>query len=296
MIVLFRSNGQTPTAISQGASMTSIGRAAGMRLLGIFAHPDDEQGIGATFTRAVDQGAKAYLVCATRGEAGQIMVEGLATPETLGAVRTAELELATSLLRWQPPIMLDYPDGGMHEVDLALIVDDLVRIIREIRPQVVVTFEKNGGYGHLDHITVHHAATEAFWLAGNAAYKPDLGRAWEPSKLYYGAIPRSFFLKMLASSEENPDIGGDRRTLSYEEMGTPDEEITTIVTARELIPTLRKSVLSHRTQFGEDWVDRFKSDEFEDWFGTNTFVRVHPAPLPNATLPDEHDLLTGLIG
>lgn len=276
--------------------MTSIGRAAGMRLLGIFAHPDDEQMIGASFTRAVEQGARAYLLCSTRGEAGQIRVPDLATPATLGAVRTGELELATSILKWQPPIMLDYPDGGMHEVDRAEIVDDYVRVIREIRPHVVVTFERNGGYGHLDHITAHFATTEAFSLAGDAAFKPELGEAWQSKKLYFGAIPRSFFVKMLESSEEDPDIGGDRRTISYDEMGTPDEEITTVVRAPELIPTLRTSVLSHRTQFGDDWVERFNSDDFEDWFGVNHYVRAHPAPSPGATLPDEDDLLAGLVG
>jgi LmbE family N-acetylglucosaminyl deacetylase len=276
--------------------MTSIGRAAGMRLLGIFPHPDDEQMLGAAFTRAVEWGAEAYLVCATRGEAGQIQVEGLATPETLGAVRTGELERAVSILKWQPPIMLDYPDGGMHELDRAEIVDDFVRVIREVRPQVVVTFEKTGGYGHLDHITVHHAATEAFWLAGVEEYKPELGRAWHPAKLYYSAFPRSLFEKLFATTEEDPEIGGDRRTISYDEMGTPDDEITTIVTAPELIPRLRESVFSHRTQFDQDWLDRMGADDYQDWFGVNHFIRVHPAPMPGTTLPDEDDLLAGLIG
>jgi LmbE family N-acetylglucosaminyl deacetylase len=252
--------------------------------------------LGAAFTRAVEWGAEAYLVCATRGEAGQIQVEGLATPETLGAVRTGELELATSILKWQPPIMLDYPDGGMHELDRAEIVDDFVRVIREVRPQVVVTFEKTGGYGHLDHITVHHAATEAFWLAGVEEYKPELGRAWHPAKLYYSAFPRSLFEKLFATTEEDPEIGGDRRTISYDEMGTPDDEITTIVTAPELIPRLRESVFSHRTQFDQDWLDRMGADDYQDWFGVNHFIRVHPAPMPGTTLPDEDDLLAGLIG
>ena len=276
--------------------MTSIGRAAGMRLLGIFPHPDDEQMVGAAFTRAVEWGANAYVLCATRGEAGQIQVAGLATPETLGAVRTGELELATSILKWQPPIMLDYPDGGMHELERSGIVDDFVRVIREIRPHVVVTFDKTGGYGHLDHITVHHAVTEAFWLAGDSGYKPELGSAWKPSKLYYSAFPRSLFEQMFASSEEDPDIGGDRRTISYDEMGTPDEEITTIVTARDLIPLLRESVFSHRTQFDQEWLERMGADDWQDWFGVNHFVRAHPAPLPGAPLPDEEDLLDGLIG
>ncbi len=275
--------------------MTSIGRAAGMRLLGIFAHPDDEQGVGVAFTRSVERGAEAYLLCSTRGEAGQIRIEGLATPETLGAVRTVELETAVSLLNWQPPIMLDYPDGGMHEIDRAKIVDDYVRVIREVRPHVVVTFERNGGYGHLDHITAHFATTEAFPLSGDPDYKPELGAAWAPKKLYYGAIPRSFIVKMIESAEEDPDIGGDRRTITYDEMGTPDEEITTVVTDRSLVPRLRESVFSHRTQFAQDWVERFNSDDFQDWFGVNHFVRVIPAPAPGTTLPDEDDLLAGLV-
>lgn len=276
--------------------MTLIGRAAGMRLLGIFAHPDDEQGVGAAFTRAVEQGAQAWILCSTRGEAGQIRIEGLATPETLGAVRTGELELALSILKWQPPIMLDYPDGGMHEIDRAEIVADYVRVIREVRPHVVVTFERNGGYGHLDHITCHYAATEAVQLAADASFKPELGPAWQVKKFYYGAIPRSFFVRMLEASEEDPDIGGDRRTITYDEMGTPDDEITTVIHAPELIPLLRRSVLSHRTQFDEDWVERFNSDDFADWFGVSHFVRAFPAPAPGATLPDEDDLLAGLIG
>ena len=276
--------------------MTSIGRAAGMRLLGIFAHPDDEQGIGASFTRNVERGAKAYLICSTRGESGQILVDGLATPETLGAVRTAELERAASVLGWEPPIILDYPDGGMHEINRERIVDDYVRLIREIRPHVVVTFEKTGGYGHLDHITVHYAATEAFWLAGETGYKPELGAVWHPGKLYYTVFPRSFIVKWLENAEEDPDIGGDRRTIEYNEMGTPDEEITTIVTARELIPRLKDSVGSHRTQFGDEGMERFESEDFQDWFGVDYFVRIHPAPLPGMTIPDETDLLDNLIG
>ena len=275
--------------------MTSIGRAAGVRLLAIYAHPDDEQGIGVAFTRPVEQGAEAYLLCSTRGEAGQIRIEGLATPETLGAVRTAELERAISLLKWQPPIMLDYPDGGMHEVDLAEIVDDYVRVIREVRPHVVVTFEKNGGYGHLDHITCHVATNKAIPLAGDAAYKPELGAAWSPKKYYYSAFPRSFITSMVESAESDPDIGGDRRTISYQEMGTPDEEITTIVTDLSLVPRLRESVLSHRTQFGPDWIERMEGEGYETWFSTNHFVRVFPAPAPGTTFPDETDLLAGLI-
>ena len=273
--------------------MTNHSSAAGVRLLVLFAHPDDEQLIGAAFTKAVQAGAKAFTVIATRGEAGQILVPGLATPETLGSVRTGEMERAAAVLGWEPPILLDYPDGGMHEIDRQLVTDDFVRVIREIKPDVVVTFDKTGGYGHLDHITVHYAATEAFDLAAETRYRPELGEAHAARKRYEAVVPRSI-IQMLFGQDDTSDVGGDRRTIELDEIGALDETITTAIVAPDLIPLLRESVLSHRTQWSEEWIERWQREPYTVWFSHNSLIRIHPAPEPGATLPDEVDLLAGL--
>ena len=273
--------------------MSDQASAAGVRLLALFAHPDDEQLIGAAFTKAVQAGARAFTVIATRGDAGQILVPDLATPETLGAVRTGEMERAAAVLGWEPPILLDYPDGGMHEIDRQLVTDDFVRVIREIKPDVVVTFDKTGGYGHLDHITVHYAATEAFDLAADPDYRPELGEPHAARKRYEAVVPRSI-VRMLFAQDDTADVGGDRRTIERDEIGALDETITTTIVAPDLIPLLRESVLSHRTQWSEEWIERWQVEPYTIWFSHNSLIRVHPAPEPGVALPDEDSLLAGL--
>jgi LmbE family N-acetylglucosaminyl deacetylase len=263
------------------------------RLLGLFAHPDDEQLIGAAFTQAVRQGARAWVVIATRGEAGQNYLFSPSTPAALGAARTGEMERAAALLGWEPPIFLDYPDGGMHEVPIADVTADFVRAIRDIRPDVVVTFDEQGGYGHLDHIAANQAALAAFSLAADVEFRPELGAPHQASKLYYSVVPRSV-MRLLFADDETADVGGDRRTIEVSDMGALDETITTVVSEPELVPLLKQSVFAHQTQWSPEWFERMQGDRYRIWFSNNTFVRIHPAPVPGTSLPDEDGLLIGL--
>jgi LmbE family N-acetylglucosaminyl deacetylase len=276
--------------------MTSIKRAAGITVLGVFAHPDDEQLLGGVFTRAVRQGATAYLLCATRGEAGQISDPALATPETLGEVREQELRNALALYGWEPPLLLDYRDRTLPDVDQAELADAVVRVIRALKPQVLVTFEETGIYGHRDHIAIHHATTAAFRLAADADHRPDLGPAHQVKKFYYVTIPFSRMQRVIEMMGDDADVGGDERTVELSRMGTPDEMITTIVDTPDLFEVQRAGTLVHRTQFGPEMIEFFERAGLDSWFGSAYLVRVHPAPDPGAALPDEHDLLAGLTG
>jgi LmbE family N-acetylglucosaminyl deacetylase len=149
------------------------------RLLVVTAHPDDEvlHFGGLTYLTA-RAGGQVTLVCATRGEVGEIADTALATTATLGAVRETELRAAAALLGVQDVRLLDYRDSGMAgtpenehprafvraaEID---VVPLLVRIIREQRPTVVATWAPDGGYGHPDHVAASRHATAAFDLAG----------------------------------------------------------------------------------------------------------------------------------
>ena len=125
------------------------------RLLGVFAHPDDESFCaGGTFARSVAQGAEVMVVSATRGEAGQIRSAGTATRQTLARVREQELQRACQRLGIQYARCLDYADGTLKDVDQQVLIRDVVELIRSFRPDVVITFGADGGYGQSDHIAI----------------------------------------------------------------------------------------------------------------------------------------------
>lgn len=275
--------------------MTDHLPASGVTLLGVFAHPDDEQGLGGVFTKAVREGAKAYILCATRGQAGQISDPALATPENLGEVREQELRSAVSVFGWEPPILLDHHDGKLNQLPGGQLADEVLQVIRELKPRVVVTFESTGGYGHVDHIAIHHATNAAIAVSDDPTYRPDLGPAHHVDKYYYIAFPRSAMQKFIQSMGEEADFGGDQRTIPLEEMGIPDELISTIVDVRDLRDLRIRGMSAHRTQFAPEQIEFF-NEATEDLFGRAHFMRIIPAPAPGTPLPDETDMLAGIVG
>lgn len=268
-------------------------------ILGCFAHPDDEQyGTSGALMRAAEAGARVHILCATRGQAGQISDPALATPETLGEVRERELRDALAILGLEPPILLDYEDGRLPEVDPGELRDAIVGEIRRLRPRVVITFERNGGYGHSDHIAMHHATVAAVRAAANPAHRSDLGDPHRADKLYFTGYPRSLMRAMnamLAKYGFPPIDFGDVQTIPTEEIGTPDELVTTVVDARDLVARRLDAMRAHRTQFGEDgpWALATTEDALP-LVGYDHFVRAIPAPAEDAALPDETSLLDGL--
>src|SRR5215213_9760159 len=165
------------------------------RLLGLYAHPDDETFCtGGTFARYAARGAEIMVVSATRGEAGQIRDAAIATRRTIGKVRDQELRLACTRLGVQSVGCLDYRDGGLATADNEIFVGELTRAIREFRPTAVFTFGSDGGYGHPDHIAISTAATDAWHRAGDALQFPEhlteglMPHA--PAALYYAHFPK----------------------------------------------------------------------------------------------------------
>jgi len=138
-----------------------------LRILAVFAHPDDETFCaGGTLARYVAQGAEAMVVSATRGDAGQIRDARVATRRTLGQARERELYAACERLGVQHVRCLDYADGTLQNVDRRELAESLVQIMRAFKPDVVITFGPDGAYGHPDHIAIGEAATLAFkWAA-----------------------------------------------------------------------------------------------------------------------------------
>jgi LmbE family N-acetylglucosaminyl deacetylase len=152
------------------------------RILGIFAHPDDEVFCaGGTLARSRAAGAEVLVVSATRGQAGQIRDPRAATRRTLGAVRARELEAACAWLGVGQAYCLDYLDGTLQDVEPDRLATDVEAIIHDFSPDAVITFGPDGGYGHPDHVAISAAATRAWAGIANSS---------KQTALYYSHFPR----------------------------------------------------------------------------------------------------------
>jgi len=225
-----------------------------MHLLAIYAHPDDEAfGTAGTFASITDKGGSVTLVCATRGEAGEISDSSLSTHETLGEVREAELLAAMKLVNVEDIRMLNYRDSGMAgsfennnprsfvRADHAVVTGQLLSILEEIKPDAVITFGADGVYGHPDHIKAHEVATAAmqFFATGSNS---------EPY-FYYNAVPRERIIAM-AKRPNGPFSGMSDEQLSA--FGTPSELITTVIDVSDHFDRKMAAIRAHRTQVAAD--------------------------------------------
>ncbi len=240
------------------------------RVLFVHAHPDDETiNNGATMARYAAEGVGVTLLTCTLGEEGEVLVPELAglsveEADQLGGYRISELARAMQELgvtdsrflggagRWRDSGMMGTPANeharAFWRADPEEICAAAVQVIRDVRPQVLVTYDENGGYGHPDHIQAHRVAMSAFDAAADPEYRPELGPAWSIIKAYWCAIPIS---AMRAAVEAMRAAGEDFFDVTDPEdmpMGTPDALVTTAVDAREHLPAKMAAMRAHATQ------------------------------------------------
>ena len=169
------------------------------RILGVFAHPDDEVFVaGGTLAKYAAAGSEIMVISSTKGQAGQIRDARIATRRTLGEVRAQELHTSSAKLGVKHSVCWDYGDGTLQELDLDVLVGDVVRTIRSFRPDVVLAFGPDGGYGHPDHVTMSLATTDAVRRAADPAAFPeqidDGLRPHQPGRYYQSYFPQSRLL------------------------------------------------------------------------------------------------------
>jgi len=245
------------------------------RLLLVHAHPDDETiGSGATMAKYVAEGAHVTLVTCTLGDEGEILLPGLAhlaasQTDGLANHRYEELGLAMVALGVTDWRILGgrgaYRDSGMMgtepnkrpdtfwQADLLEAAKHLVAIIREVKPQVLVTYDDFGGYGHPDHIKAHQVAMYAMTLAQAASFAPELGDPWEVSKVYWTAFPLSVIragVEMLKSMGDQTDFTA--QDVEDMDFGCPDEYITTSIQANEYAEQKVAAMRAHATQINTE--------------------------------------------
>src|SRR3954469_134576 len=253
-------------------------------LLLVHAHPDDESiGQGATMARYAAEGIGVTLVTCTGGEMGEILVpelEHLAADQddTLADQRRMELDKAMAELGVTDPRYLGgfkrYRDSGMqwhadgHAVaadnvhdnafwnaDLTEAANHLVQVIREVQPQVLVTYDEFGGYGHPDHIQAHRVAMYGAQLAAVASYRPELGEPWDVSKIYWSSLSLRRFReqaeKLKAQGIENPFEGMDPEG-PLPPFIVPDEMLSAVVVADDFADAKIRAMKAHSTQIAVD--------------------------------------------
>jgi N-acetyl-1-D-myo-inositol-2-amino-2-deoxy-alpha-D-glucopyranoside deacetylase len=247
------------------------GPDGGQRLLLVHAHPDDESiGTGATMAKYAAEGAGVTLVTCTLGELGEIIPPELAhlaadADGGLGEYRIGELAAACEALgvtdhrflggpgRWRDSGMMGLPSNDapdcFWQADVDEAAGDLLTVIREVRPQVLVSYDDNGFYGHPDHIQAHRVAWRAFELADGAI-----------AKFYAMAVPRSVLAGAIEAMRDRPPGSSSPGGADFSQVesvddlpfGVPDEVVTTEIDATAYLDQKLAAMRAHATQIAVD--------------------------------------------
>ena len=264
-----------------------------LRLMCIMAHPDDESlGTGGILARYAAEGVETHLVTATRGEQGWFSDEDdYPGPEALGRTREAELRSAAKVLGIQDIAFLDYLDGELDQADPPEAIGKIVPHLRRVRPQVVVTFDPTGAYGHPDHIAICQLATGAVVAAADPDYTE--AKEWSPhrvSKLYYMALTKENLATYQAAFGElvmHID-GKERRAHGWEEWA-----ITTRIDTSAFWRRVWEAVSCHRSQLpGYRALMDLPEEHHKNLWGTQAYYRAFS--LVNGGREVERDLFEGL--
>ena len=277
---------------------------SGLRLLACFAHPDDEAfPVGGVLAEHVGRGVDVRLITTTLGEEGDIRQEGAASRETLGEIRRVELSCAVRALGLHSNEVYTYRDSGMAgwesnnhprafiNAPAEEVVERLVLEVRRFRPQVVLTFEPGGLYGHPDHIAISRHATEAFQQAADPeAFPHQLANGLAPhtaKRLFYSARPKGFRTEWATALR---DAGIDFPLPSPEQVdhGNPPQEIHLELDVSDHLETKMACILSHRTQVAPDWpyhrVPRAVSVKI---LGREFYIRARPPVISGEQVPPD---------
>ncbi len=244
-----------------------------LRLMAVHAHPDDESSKGAaTMARYVREGVHVLVATCTGGERGDVLNPQMDLPEVrenIAEIRKAEMDKAREILgvdqawlgfvdsgwveNYDPADVTGLPEGCFAALPLEVVSEPLVKLIREFKPHVVITYDEEGGYPHPDHIQTHRVSIEAFDAAGDPDRYPEAGAPWQPLKLYYHmgfTKDRVVALheELLAMGEESP-YG---EWLENWERPDKSSRITTRVECGDFFEQRDDALRAHATQIDPD--------------------------------------------
>ena len=249
-------------------------------LLALFAHPDDEAfSSGGTLAHYAGQGVRVHLICTTRGEVGKITDPELGEVTDVGAFREQELRRACEALGIEAPTFLDYHDSGRLErlqkddplasinADPLKMEAQILEVLKDVKPQVMLTFDPHGGYGHPDHLVIHRAALGAFFQAGRLEHVPQ--------RLFYTARTFEDMDKMAARAGENPANGnrGPFNGLDPRVYGVSSDTLAVLLDVSHTMEQKKAAVFAHRSQIGPNSAfANMQPERMNDFFGSEGFA------------------------
>ena len=283
---------------------------ANRRLLISFAHPDDESfGLGAAIAKWVDEGVEVYLICATNGDVGTIPESMKGQYSTVAELRLSELDCANEILKFTEIFKLGYRDSGMPGSETSKHPDslwyqwghnpervtrDVVKVIRQIRPHVVITFNKYGGYGHPDHIAIQQATVKAFDCANDPSYDTDGLAPYQAQKLYYNSFPKITSQLRIWNTRlrrQDPRAMGVNKDIDIVKVFENIEPVHTRIPIAGYFDSWAKASLCHVSQ-GGGRIASMPAFWRRLIFGKHGFTRVFPKPPRDVV--DEDDVFTGV--
>jgi N-acetyl-1-D-myo-inositol-2-amino-2-deoxy-alpha-D-glucopyranoside deacetylase len=261
-------------------------------ILAVLAHPDDESfGMGGTLALYASRGVDVHLVCATRGEVGEVTPELLKGFNSIAERRESELRCAAGILGLKGVHFLDYRDSGMpgspdnrHPQALAAqpldeVAANVVCYIRELKPQVVLTFDPIGGYRHPDHIAIHQATVRAFEQAANPAFAPGDLPVFAPERLYFHTMPHGFMklaVKILPLFGRDPHKFGTNGDIDIAAIAEVDFPTHVRINIRSVLKKKEQAGACHASQGGGRMGGSLVSVIMRMFSGREDFMRFYP--------------------
>jgi mycothiol S-conjugate amidase len=280
------------------------------RLLAVLAHPDDESfGPGGTLAKYTAEGVAVHIAIATDGAVGSVVAEYENDREQLVSIRAEELARAVNILGVTLH-KLDYRDSGYlndpanDHPDAFIKASEydatgkVVKLIREIRPQVVLTHDEMGGYLHPDHIQCWKITSSAFYAAGDPGQYPELGlEPYQPERLYYTAVSNrwvKFFTFLLKLRRRDPTKFGRNQDVDLTKLGVDPSKITTVIDYRPYWDVKMAAMAEHASQGGGRGGPRMLPVWIQKQFlSKDTFIRAYPEASNGLR---EEDMFAGING
>jgi LmbE family N-acetylglucosaminyl deacetylase len=247
--------------------------------MAVLAHPDDESlGMGGTLAKYAREGVDVFLLTATRGDAGRFHGHRPGEPQhpgpsALANIREAELRAAASVLGIREVSLLNYQDQHLDAATPSQAIEKIARELRRVRPDVVITFGPDGGYGHPDHIAISQFTTAAVIAAAASTFHVESeGKPHSVSKLYYLAWPTSTWAAYLSAMPKlSSTVDGIERTPT----AWPDWEITTMIDTRDVWATVWRAVACHASQLvAYERLQNLSPEHHQSVWGRQSFYRV----------------------
>ena len=265
------------------------------KLLAVLAHPDDESfGMGGTLAYYATQGVQVSLICATRGEVGEVPPENLKAFNTIAELREHELYCAAEKLGLTDVHFLDYRDSGMpgspdnqHPNALTaqpveLVAEKIAKQIRQIKPQVVITFDPLGGYRHPDHIAIHRATVLAFEKSSDLKFRTENLPPYTPERLYYHVMPKAsirMMIKVMRLLGKDPQKWGSNKDIDLLSIAEAEFPIHARINIRSVINKKEAAAACHDSQGGGLFLGRLTKILMRLAAGEETFMQAFPPVL-----------------